>query len=141
MSRSPRVDPRLCCMSNPKALSSWHNSDGKLSEAIPLATFAYIGVELLTTTAFEARYPKELRLPAANIGWFSTVLYTIATGSFVANLSWQDRNLPQLFQQALSTIIDRAEADKLANFEAPMVTRAAPLIALYRAGFRFLPDS
>src|SRR5436853_6500320 len=47
-------------------------------EAIPLATFAYIGVELLTTTAFEALDPDELRLPAANVGWFSTALYTIA---------------------------------------------------------------
>lgn len=79
-------------------------------------------------------------MPAANIGWFSTVLYTFATGSFVANVSWQDQNLPQLFQQALTIITNADQAVEFAAFEAPVVVRAAPLIALYRAGFRFLPS-
>lgn len=110
-------------------------------EAIPLATFAYIGVELLTTTAFEALDPDELRLPAANIGWFSTVLYTLATGSFVANISWQDHNLPKLFQQALTHITDPAARIELAPFAlSEPQTSAAPLIALYRVGYRFLPS-
>jgi amino acid transporter len=110
-------------------------------EAIPLATFAYIGVELLTTTAFEALDPDELRLPAANVGWFSTVLYTLATGAFVANISWQDQNLPQLFQQALTVITDPAAATSFAAFQPPAPeTHAAPLIAMYRVGYRFLPS-
>jgi yeast amino acid transporter len=110
-------------------------------EAIPLATFAYIGVELLTTTAFEALDPDELRLPAANVGWVSTVLYTLATGCFVANISWQDQNLPQLFQQALTVITDPAAASTLTKFQPPAPeTHAAPLIALYRVGYRFLPS-
>lgn len=107
--------------------------------AIPLATFAYIGVELLTTTAFEARDPGELRLPAANVGWFSTVLYTFATGAFAANLSWKDQNLPKLFQQALTMITDPSDPS-IAVFERPWPeTHAAPLIAMYRVGYRFLP--
>lgn len=110
-------------------------------EAIPLATFAYIGVELLTTTAFEALDPDELRLPAANVGWFSTVLYTLATGSFVANISWQDQNLPKLFQQALTTITDPEAAIAFAKFaDSAPETHASPLIALYRVGWRFLPS-
>lgn len=66
-------------------------------------------------------------------------MYTIATGSFVANLSWQDQNLPELFQQALTIITDPIAKSEFAQFEAPPVIRAAPLIALYRTGFRFLP--
>lgn len=107
-----------------------------------MATFAYIGVELLTTTAFEARDPSEMKLPARNIGWFSTVLYIVATGTFVANTSWQDQNLPQLFQQALVTITKPPPPD-LAVFALPQdpQTHAAPLIALIRSGFgsKFLP--
>lgn len=110
-------------------------------EAIPLAAFAYIGVELLTTTAFEALDPDELRLPAANIGWFSTVLYTLATGSIVANISWQDQNLPKLFQQALTTITNPEAKIRFEMFAPPAPnTNAAPLIALYRVGYRFLPS-
>jgi len=107
-----------------------------------VATFAYIGVELLTTTAFEARDPDELKLPARNIGWFSTILYVLATGTFVANTSWQDQNLPQLFQQALVTITQPPAAD-IAAFDPELYpqTHAAPLIALLRSGLgsRFLP--
>ena len=107
-----------------------------------MATFAYIGVELLTTTAFEARDPSEMKLPARNIGWFSTILYIVATGTFVANTSWQDQNLPQLFQQALVTITKPPPPD-LAVFALPQdpQTHAAPLIALVRSGFgsKFLP--
>ncbi len=110
-------------------------------EAIPLATFAYIGVELLTTTAFEALDPDELRLPAANVGWFSTVLYALATGSFVANVFWKDQNLPALFQQTLATITDPQAKIRFDEFVYPQPeTHAAPLIALHRVGYRFLPS-
>lgn len=108
-------------------------------EAIPLATFAYIGVELLTTTAFEARDPDELRWPAATVGWFSTVLYALATGSFVANVWWKDQNLPELFQQSLAVITNHDAKIAFAEFEPGPDTNAAPLIALYRVGYRFLP--
>jgi yeast amino acid transporter len=110
-------------------------------EAIPLATFAYIGVELLTTTAFEARDPDVLRFPAATVGWFSTVLYALATGSFAANVFWKDPSLPMLFQQALAVITNpekKAIYDEL--FKTQPVMTASPLIALYRVGYRFLPS-
>lgn len=62
-------------------------------------------------------------------------MYALATGSFVANVSWQDPQLPKLFQQALTTI-----TDPTIQFEPirPNV-HAAPLIALLRLNFRFLP--
>ena len=107
--------------------------------AIPLAIFAYIGVELLTTTAFEARDPKELRLPASNVGWFSLVLYALSTGSFVANVDWQDQQLPKLFNQALVMITD--PSSDIAKFEPDWpATHAVPLIALYRNGWRTWPS-
>ena len=108
-------------------------------ESIPLATFAYIGVELISMTAFEALDPRELKLPARNIGWFMTVLYAIATGSFVANVSWQDQNLPRLFNQAL-VMVRNPDLEIILPNGPSTSTGAAPLIALYRAGFRFLPS-
>jgi yeast amino acid transporter len=104
--------------------------------AIPVAIFAYIGVELLTTTAFEARDPKEMKFPASNVGWFSLVLYALSTGSFVANVSWQDQQLPKLFKQALvkpDSVIFPPFPDDWPQ------THAAPLIALLRQNQRTLP--
>lgn len=110
--------------------------------ALPLATFAYIGVELLTLTAFEARDPHELKFPARNIAWFTVVLYCLTTGLIVSNIPWQNRNLPRLFGQALTTIThgpsdqDFYEPDPNANPKSS----AAPIIALRRAGFKVLPS-
>ncbi|ETN39238.1 uncharacterized protein HMPREF1541_05461 [Cyphellophora europaea CBS 101466] len=63
------------------------------------------------------------------------MLYTFATGTFVANVSWQDQNLPQLFQQLL-TPTDELEFQKFAD--GPN-TSAAPLIALIRAEYSIIP--
>ena len=109
------------------------------SICIPLVTFSYIGVELLTVTAFEARDPHELKQPARNIAWLTTVLYCISTGVIVANVSWQDQNLPELFQQALTTI-STGNKDLMAFSDEEPHTSAAPLIALRRLGLRFLPS-
>jgi yeast amino acid transporter len=110
--------------------------------ALPLATFAYIGVELLTVTAFEARDPHELKLPARNIAWFTVVLYCISTGLIVSNISWKNQNLPTLFGQALTLVIrggpNNDEYWLPALAEARQI-HAAPILVLYRAGFKFLP--
>ena len=106
--------------------------------ALPLATFAYIGVELLTATAFEARDPHELKFPARNIAWFTAVLYCLTTGLIVSNISWKNQNLPGLFGQALTTITDSEQRDRY--FPDPPHTTAAPLIVLLMRGFRFLPS-
>lgn len=109
------------------------------SICIPLVTFSYIGVELLTVTAFEARDPHDLKQPARNMAWFTAVLYCISTGLIIANVSWQDQNLPELFQQALTTI-STGNKDLMAFGDDEPNTSAAPLIALRRLGFRFLPS-
>lgn len=79
-----------------------------------------------------------MKLPARNIGWFSTVLYILSTGTFVANVSWQDQNLPQLFQQALVSVSDPSSSN-LAAFDPSNhpETHAAPLIAILRNGLAF----
>lgn len=109
------------------------------SMCIPLVTFSYIGIELLTVAAFEARDPHELKQPARNIAWFTALLYCISTGLIIANVSWQDQNLPGLFQQALTTI-STGNKDLMAFGDDEPNTNAAPLIALHRLGFRFLPS-
>ncbi|KIX01308.1 uncharacterized protein Z518_09033 [Rhinocladiella mackenziei CBS 650.93] len=110
-----------------------------ISMALPLATFAYIGVELLTVTAFEARDPHELKLPARNIAWFTVVLYCLTTGLIVSNISWKDQNLPGLFGQALTTLTDAEERNKYMAAFPELKTNAAPIIVTIQYGFKFLP--
>jgi len=95
----------------------------------------------LTTTAFEAYDSGQLRWPARIVGPGSTILYALATGSFVANVSWKDQNLPELFQQALTVVTNPEAAERFAKFQYPAPdTSVAPVIALYRVGYRFLPS-
>jgi yeast amino acid transporter len=56
------------------------------SIAIPLAVFAYVGVELVTVTAFEAKNPADLRLPAKNIAYVVLIIYALTIGGISANV-------------------------------------------------------
>lgn len=110
--------------------------------AIPLALFAYLGIELVTMTAFEALHTcheggkNDLRWPTRNIAWVTTALYLITAGCLVADVEWTNANLPTLFNQGLgggvspqSRTSDRSSGDK--NDEQ---TYWVPIIALRNAG-------
>ena len=78
--------------------------------AIPLAIFAYLGIELVTMTAFEATLPvaNSLRWPARNIAWIVTSIYLVTTCVFVINVYWRDPKLPQFFNQGISGLVGGA---------------------------------
>ena len=131
--RSPALAPRIGRFTNPffKSIS------------IPLATFAYLGVELVTMTAFEAKDSENLKFPAKNITWVVTAIYIITTVVFVVNVEWTNPNLPEYFNQGLVSLSNRLGTTKPTN--APGTTGesrsdSAPVIATTGAGLRFLSE-
>lgn len=105
-----------------------------ISIAIPKVTFAYIGVELLTMTAYEARNAGQLRWTAMTIAPQVCVLYVAVVATFVSNVSWDDPRLPQIFNQTA-----KDAAPITAHAIAPRDTsghrsQALPIIALIETG-------
>lgn len=95
-------------------------------------------------TAFEAKKPQEMKFPARNIAWITTAIYILITLSFVLNVKWTDRSLPELYNQDLVSVVSR----NLAPHPPPspsngtldvLWTNSAPIIATIHAGIPFLP--
>jgi amino acid permease len=62
---------------------------------MPIATYAFVGVEIVAVTAVEAKNPtKSLKRPAKNIAWITGLIYFISIIAFYFNVSWQDPHLP-----------------------------------------------
>jgi amino acid transporter len=79
--------------------------------SIPLAIFSYIGIELVTVTAAEARTNSHLKLPAKNIAYIICAIYLISLGGVAASVEWFNPNLPQFLSQDLVNITINAELD------------------------------
>ena len=66
------------------------------SIALPIAAYAFLGVEIIAVTAFEAGNPKALHFPAKWIAYVVLVLeFSVVLGE-VLNVEWKDPMLPQL---------------------------------------------
>ncbi|KAK5065422.1 hypothetical protein LTR84_001260 [Exophiala bonariae] len=98
--------------------------------AIPKVTFAYIGVELLTTTAYEARNSSQLKLTAMTIAPQICLLYVAIVVTFVVNVAWNDPSLPKVFGQAPAA----KETDITARDAPHHNTSALPIVALVETG-------
>jgi len=125
----------------PKLLHSFFNTYWYIyacSVSIPLAIFSYIGVELLTVTAFEAANPSRLKGPTKHIAYIITVVYLVSIGGFVANLEWFNRNLPTFIDQPLVSLsspnVLTARAPHVWEAYSSHNSTAAPIIALLQVG-------
>jgi len=107
--------------------------------SIPLAIFSYIGVELITVTAFEAANPSRLKGPAKHIAYIIVAIYLISIGGFVANIEWFNQNLPQFFGQALVSLDDPNLGHVPRKWPDSSRSTAAPVIAVLQAGISALP--
>lgn len=111
--------------------------------AISLAIFPYIGIELVTVTAFEAKDPAKLRWPTKNIAYFITIVYAVTVGGIAANVEWFDPHLPQHYSQSLvstkSCDIDVLGHCPLADPTRANGTNFAPIIAVLEAGMPYKP--
>ncbi|KAE9376316.1 hypothetical protein N431DRAFT_180098 [Stipitochalara longipes BDJ] len=64
--------------------------------AIPIITYAYIGVEIVAATALEAKSSRSLKFTAKNIAWITTIFYIVVAIGFYLNVSWTDPLLVKL---------------------------------------------
>jgi amino acid transporter len=73
-----------------------------ISAGIPLATFSFIGVELIAMTAFEARDRTQLRYPMKTIAYFIGIVYFVSVCGFVLDVKWCDLRLPDILDQSVN---------------------------------------
>ena len=112
------------------------------SIAIPLATFAYLGVELVTMTAFEAKDSENLKFPAKSIAWVVTVIYLLTTLVFMLNVPWTDPSLPEFFNQGLVGLSEGPASSKSTEHTGStqvLRSNSAPVLATIKAGLKVLP--
>ncbi|KAG8531717.1 uncharacterized protein KY384_003349 [Bacidia gigantensis] len=64
---------------------------------IPLISYGFLGVEMISVTAFEARDLVSLKRPSQMIAYFILALYLFVTLSEFMNVKWTNDNLPDLF--------------------------------------------
>ncbi|KAH6682673.1 amino acid permease-domain-containing protein [Halenospora varia] len=123
---------------NPNVASSHFTA---VLASIPLAIFSYIGIEVITVTAFEARNPSQLKWPAKHIAFIIMAIYLIIIGGFVANIEWFNQSLPEFLSQSLVSIRDVTLGHDPFDWPVKVDSRskAAPVIAVMQAGVKVLP--
>jgi amino acid transporter len=100
--------------------------------------FPYIGIELVTVTAFEAANPADLRWATKNIAYVILFIYGITIGGIAANVEWFDKNLLSNYSQNLvsagSMDVNFLGHPAIANQGRANGTSLAPVIAVLEAG-------
>lgn len=97
------------------------------SYVVPIIAYAFLGVESVSVTAFEARDLRSLRFASRWIAYFVISIYLFcAIGEFL-NVEWSDGALPQIYGG-----INQASV----KIGAPIHnSRAIIVIAAFRAGY------
>ncbi len=94
------------------------------SYVLPIIAFAFLGVELVSVTAFEARDLRSLRFASRTVAYFVISIYLLcAIGEFL-NVEWSDSALPLIYGG-----INQAKGEPIHN------SRAVIVIAALRAGY------
>lgn len=64
---------------------------------IPFLTYGFLGVEIVSVTAFEAKHPRtSLRVSARLIAWTVALLFLLSGVGATLNFHWTDRDLSRL---------------------------------------------
>jgi amino acid transporter len=62
-----------------------------------MVAFAFLGIETVAVTAFEARSSRSLRLPSQCIAFVTLLLYFLCLLSQCLNISWTNDHLPLIY--------------------------------------------
>jgi yeast amino acid transporter len=73
----------------------------KPSLVIPILTYGFLGVESVTTTAFEAADRTALRLPSRYVAYLITLLYFLSALGEAHSVSWSNASLPELRDRSI----------------------------------------
>ena len=85
------------------------------SLVIPYLTYGFLGVEIVTVAAFEARKPrKSLRSSARWIAYVITLLFVLCGIGEALNVAWYDSRLPEMGEKA--KIKTRDDSQQRASF-------------------------
>ncbi|KAL9072164.1 MAG: hypothetical protein Q9161_003785 [Pseudevernia consocians] len=94
---------------------------------LPIIAFAFLGVELVSVTAFEARDLRSLRFASQTVAYFVISIYLFcAIGEFL-NVEWSDGALPQIY--------GGINQDSVKIGEPVHNSRAVIVVAALRAGY------
>lgn len=94
---------------------------------VPIIAYAFLGVELVSVTAFEARDLRSLRFASQTVAYFVIAIYLFcAIGEFL-NVEWTDGALPQIYGGINQASVKVGEP--VHN------SRAVIVIAAFRAGY------
>ena len=72
------------------------NANAPLSASIPLLAYGFIGTEIVSVTAFEAKDRTSLRFPVRYVAYIITALYFASAIPEAVVVYYQDCNLPSL---------------------------------------------
>ena len=67
---------------------------------IPILAYGFLGVESITTTAFEAANRNELRFPSRYIAYLITLLYFLSAVGEAHSVWWKNPSLPDLRRES-----------------------------------------
>ena len=98
-----------------------------VSYVIPIIAYAFLGVELVSVTAFEARDIKSLRFASQTVAYFAISIYLFCTIGEFLNVEWSDGALPQIYG-GINQLPPKTD-------EAVHNSRAVIVIAALRAGY------
>ena len=98
--------------------------------AIPIITYAYVGVEIVAATAFEAKSSRSLKFTARYIALITTGSYLFVAIGFYLNVSWTDPLL-----ESLSNIIITHERPSIVLPTSTKRSNVIPVIGLLNTHF------
>ena len=67
-----------------------------ISYVLPIVAYAFVGIESVSVTAFEARDLRSLRVASQTVSYFFIAIYLFCGIGEFLNVDWKDRALPEI---------------------------------------------
>ena len=98
-----------------------------ISYVVPIIAYAFVGLESVSVTAFEARDLRSLRVASRTLSYFVIAIYLFCVIGEFLNVEWSDSALPEIYGGINEASIKKGQP--VHN------SRAVIVIAAFRAGY------
>ena len=95
-----------------------------LSVVIPIAAFAFVGVEIVSAAAVEGRHPRDLQIPANYITPFTTAVYLLLMLMFAFDAYWRGPDFPPFYENSTIYTRNTPVADSNSSTVYPVIVVA-----------------